>query len=128
MIELLTNLGKLAIGFTCILGPVVLMIAFLRTNELREAGLSTRVLQELNPPALRGLYSVKVKSRCIGADTATVDLWGCSREQVWDLIERLSDRLPAHVLVKVNGISGNRRNSEWSLTVRNGPAVAHCCR
>ena len=128
MIELLASLGKLAIGFMCILGPFVLLIAFLRTHELREAELSTRVLQELNSPGLRGLFSVMVKSQLIGGDTVTVDLWGCSREQVWDLIERLSDRLPAHVLVKVNGISGNRRNSEWSLTVRNGPAVAHCCR
>jgi hypothetical protein len=72
------------------------------------------------------LFSVKVKSRLIGADTVIVDLWSCSREQVWDLMERLSARLPAYVQVEVNGISGSRLNSEWTLTVRKGPAVAYC--
>ena len=66
MIELFTSLGKLAIGFLCILGPFVLLIAFLRTRDLREAALSTRVLQELNSPDLRGLFSIEVKSRLIG--------------------------------------------------------------
>jgi len=129
MIELFTSLGKLAIGFMCILGPFVLLIAFLRTRDLREAALSTRVLQELNSPNLRGLFSIEVKSRPIGADTVIVDLWSCSREQVWDLIERLSSRLPAHVRVEVNGISGSRLNSEWTLTVRKGikrDAGAYC--
>ena len=126
MIELFTSLGKLAIGFLCILGPFVLPIAFLRTRDLREAALSIRVLQELNSTDFRGLFFVKVKSRLIGADTVIVDLWSCSREQVWDLIERLSARLPAQVRVEVNGISGSRVNSTWTLTVRKGPAVAHC--
>jgi hypothetical protein len=114
MIELLTSLGKLSIGFLCILGPFVLLIAFLRACDRREAALSTRVLHELNSPNLRGLFSVKVKSRLIGADTVIVDLWSCSREQV------------AYVQVEVNGISGSRLNSEWTLTVRKGPAVAYC--
>jgi hypothetical protein len=42
MIELFTSLGKLAIGFLCILGPFVLPIAFLCTRDLRKAALSTR--------------------------------------------------------------------------------------
>jgi hypothetical protein len=103
-----------------------LPIAVLRTRDLRETALSTRVLQELNSPDFRGLFFVKVKSQLIGADTVIVDLWSCSREQVWDLIERLSARLPAHVRVEVNGISGSRVNSTWTLTVRKGAAVAYC--
>lgn len=126
MIELFTSLGKLAIGFLCILGPFVLPIAVLRTRDLRETALSTRVLQELNSTDFRGLFFVKVKSQLIGADTVIVDLWSCSREQVWDLVERLSARLPAHVRVEVNGISGSRVNSTWTLTVRKGAAVAYC--
>jgi len=124
--ELFTSLGKLAIGFLFILGPFVLLIAFLRARDLREAALSTTVLQELNSPDLRGLFSIEVKSRPIGADTVKVDLRSCSREQVWDLMERLSARLPAHVRVEVNGISGSRLNSEWTLTVRKGSAVINC--
>lgn len=126
MMELVTSLGKLGLGFLFILGPVVLLIAFLRIRELREDSLSTRVLQELNSPNLRGLYSMEVKSRPFGVDTVIVDLRSCSREQVWDLMERLSVRLPAHVRVEVNGISGSRLNTEWTLTVRKGPATANC--
>lgn len=126
MIELFTSLGKLAIGFLCILGPFVLPIAVLRTRDLRETALSTRVLQELNSTDFRGLFFVKVKSQLIGADTVIVDLWSCSREQVWDLVERLSARLPARVRVEVNGISSSRVNSTWTLTVRKGAAVAYC--
>jgi len=124
--ELFASLGKLGVGFVCILGPVVLLIAFLRIRELREDSLSTRVLQELNLPNLRGMYSMEVKSRLFGVDTVKVDLRSCSREQVWDLMEKLSVRLPAHVRVDVNGISGSRVNSEWTLTVRKGPAAASC--
>jgi hypothetical protein len=72
------------------------------------------------------LFSLKIKSRPVGSDTVIVDLWGCPREQVWDLMERLSARLPAHVRLEVNGISGCRLNSTWTLTVRKESAVAYC--
>jgi hypothetical protein len=124
--ELVTSLFKLSVGFLCIVGPVVLLIAFLRMRDLREESLRTRVIQELNSPNLRGLYSLEVKSRPLGGDTVKVDLRSCSREQVWDLMERLSVRLPAHVRIEVNGISDSRLNSEWTLTVRKVPATANC--
>ena len=124
--ELIASLFKLSVGFLCIVGPVALLIAFLRMRDLREESLRTRVLQELNSPNLRGLYSLEVKSRPLGGDTVKVDLRSCSREQVWDLMERLSVRLPAHVRVEVNGISDSRLNSEWTLTVRKVPATANC--
>ncbi len=125
MAELFACLGKLSIGFFCILGPLVLQIAFLRGRDRREAALRTAVLQELNAPNLRGLFSLAIKSRLFGSDTVIVDLRGCSREQAWDLTERLSGRLPAHVRVEVNGISGCRLNSTWTFTVRKTPAVAY---
>lgn len=125
MAELFACLGKLSIGFFCILGPLVLRMAYLRGRDRREAALSTAVLQELNSPNLRGLFSLSIRSRLFGADTLIVDLWGCSREQAWDLTEKLSARLPAHVRVEVNGISGCRLDSTWTLTVRKAPAVAY---
>lgn len=126
MAELFAGLGKLSIGFLCILGPLFLLMALLSTRDRREAALSTTVLQELNSPNLRGLFSLKIKSRPIGSDTVVVDLWGCSREQIWDLVERLSDRLPAQARVEVNGISDRRLNSTWTLTARKGPAAVYC--
>jgi hypothetical protein len=41
------------------------------------------------------------------------------------LTERLSGRLPAHVRVEVNGISGCRLDSNWTLTVRKAPVLAY---
>lgn len=126
MNELLLNIGKLAVGLFCILGPVVLSIAFLRSRDRRENDLSLQVLKELNSPELRGLYSVRVGSYLLGVDRVTVDLWGCSRDQVWDLMERLSARLPAHMRVEVNGITSSRLSSKLILTVKNGSRIAYC--
>ena len=126
MTELLVSLGKLVIGFLCILGPLALHIAFLRARDRRESALSTVVLKELNSPDLRGLYSLKVKSRLIGADEVIVDLWGCSRDQAWDLVDRLSARLPAHMRMEVNGVGSSRLNSKLTLAVNDKPCVAYC--
>lgn len=126
MTELLISLGKLSIGFLCILGPIVVAIAFLRTRDRRESALSTKVLQKLNSPELRGLYSVRVRSHLLGPDRVMVDLWSCSREQVWDLMERLSAQLPAHARVEVNDISSSRLDSKLTLAVNNGTCAAFC--
>lgn len=124
MAESLVGLSKLFFGFLCILGPVALLLALLRAWERREAALSTAVLLELNSPDLRGLFSLKVKRRSIGADTVVVDLWGCSREQVWDVMEKLSAELPSGVRVEVNGTSDGRMRSAWILTATRNCASA----
>jgi hypothetical protein len=126
MTELLLSLGKLTMGFLCILGPLVLSIAFLRSRDRREAALSTKILQGLNASELRGLYSVKVRSHWIGADKVIVDLWSCSRDQVWDLMERFSAQLPENIRVEVNGINSSRLNSTVTLAVKKKPCVAYC--
>ena len=117
METLLLNLGKLLVGFLCIVGPIVFLMALLRVRDRREASLALTVLRELNSPDLRGLFSVNVVSRSVGSDSVMIDLWGCSREQVWDAVERLSAKLPSHVQVEVNGVSGDRLRSAWTLTV-----------
>jgi len=126
MTELLTSLGKLAIGFLLILGPLILWMSFLHSRGRREAALRTKVLQELNSTEFRGLYSVQVKSHWIGADEVMVDVWGCSRDQVWDLMERLSAQSPARMRVEVNGARSSRLSSKLTLAVKNGPCTAYC--
>jgi len=126
MIELLTNLGKLAIGFLCILWPFVLRIAFLRTRDRREAALSTRVLQGLNSPDLRGLFALKIKSKPFLGEVVAIDLWNCSRDQIWDVMQRLSAQLPSHIHVEVNGMSDYRTRSTWTLTLKQKPSSAAC--
>jgi hypothetical protein len=127
MVELFVSMSKLFVGFVCILGPVALLLALLHARDRREAALSTTVLRELNSPDLRGLFSVKAKSRSIGADAVVVDLWGCSREQVWDAMEKLSVKLPSHVRLEVNGLSDCRMRSAWTLTASRRVSSAALC-
>jgi len=127
MTEMLVSLGKLSIGFLGILGPVALLLGFLHIRDQRQSMLYPTVLRELNLPDLRGLFAVNIKSRLFGADTVIVELWRCSREQVWDVIERLSATLPAHVRLEVNGIADCRVRSAWKLTVmRSQPSISYC--
>jgi hypothetical protein len=127
MVELLVSLGKLSIGFLCILGPLALPFLFLHIRDHRESALYTIVLRELNLPELRGLFTVRILTRPLTADTVVVDLWQCSREQVWSVIEKLSTQLPDHVRFKVNGITDCRVRSTWNLTVmRTQPSVSYC--
>ena len=127
MVELLVSLGKLSIGFLCILGPLALPFLFLHIRDHRESELYTTVLRELNLPELRGLFTVRILTRPLTADTVVVDLWQCSREQVWGVIEKLSTQLPEHVRLEVNGITDCRVRSTWKLTVmRTQPSVSYC--
>ncbi|MGE5255968.1 MAG: hypothetical protein ACM3KE_04815 [Hyphomicrobiales bacterium] len=127
MIELLISLGKLAVGFLCIAGPVVVLLMWLRTRDRRVAMLSSAALRELNLPELRGLFAVKIKSSFFSGGLVAVDLWNCSRDQLWDVLQRLSARLPSHVRVEVNGISDSRTKSTWTVTVKRNPSCIACC-
>jgi hypothetical protein len=127
MLELLLSLGKLSIGFLCVLAPFALPFLFRHIRDHRESELYTTVLRALNLPELQGLFTVRILSRPLTADTVVVDLWRCSREQVWGIIEKLSAQLPEHVRLEVNGITDCRVRSTWKLTVmRTQPPMSYC--
>lgn len=127
MNDLIVSLAKLTIGFLGILGPVVLLLMIMNNRDRRESMLFATVLLELNRPHLRGLFTVKIKSRPLWADTVVVDLWNCSREQVWNVIEILSAKLPTHARLEVNGITDCRVQSTWKLIVmRTQDFVSYC--
>ena len=127
MVELMVSLGKLFIGFLSMLGPLALLLAIQHTRDRRAAALSTTVLRELNSPHLRGLFSVKIKTNPFKGGVVAVDLWNCSRDQVWDILQRLSAQLASHVRVEVNGISDGRTRSPWTLTVTRKSSSVACC-
>jgi hypothetical protein len=127
MNDLIVSLAKLTIGFLGILGPVALLLMIMNNRDRRESMLFATVLLELNRPHLRGLFTVKIKSRPLWADTVVVDLWNCSREQVWNVIEILSAKLPTHARLEVNGITDCRVQSTWKLIVmRTQDFVSYC--
>jgi hypothetical protein len=130
--ELLTRLGALGIGFLSMMGPLVLLMVFLRLRDQRESILYPMVLKELNSPDLRGLFAVKIRCRVFsGQDTVMVDLWNCTKEQVWDTVIRLSIHLPPEVRLVVNGMADSRSRSTLTLKVKRSiPSVSSvsCCR
>jgi len=130
--ELLIRLGELGIGFLSIMGPLVLLMVFLKLRDERESILYGVALKELNSPDLRGLFAVKIRCSVFSRqDTVMVDLWNCPKEQVWDVIIRLSTHLPPQVRLVVNGMADSRSRSTLTLRVqRNIPSVRSvpCCR
>ena len=118
MEDLLIRLGELGIGFLSMMGPLVLLMMFLKLRDQRESNLYTVVLKELNSPDLRGLFAVKIRCSVFSRqDTVRVDLWNCSKEQVWETVIRLSTHLPPEVRLVVNGMTDFRSRSKLTLRV-----------
>jgi hypothetical protein len=112
MTELLTTLAQLALGFMGLMAPVAVLLVALERRDRRARALNTIALQQLNTPELRGLYAVAVKTRPFGGGRVSVDLWGCSRHQLWDVMDRLALALPRSVRFEVNGLSDRRTRIE----------------
>ena len=130
--ELLIRLGELGIGFLSMMGPLVLLMVFLRLCDQRESVLYAVVLKQLNLPDLRGLFAVKIRCRVFSRQAIViVDLWNSPKEQVWETIIRLSTHLPPKVRLVVNGMADPRSRSTLTLKAeRNIPSVSSvpCCR
>jgi hypothetical protein len=119
MVELLIRLGELGIGFLSMMGPLVLLMIFLKLRDQRESTLYTVVLKELNSPDLRGLFAVKIRCSVFSReDTVIIDLWNCSKEQVFDTIISLFTHLPSGVRLVVNGMADFHSRSMLTLKVK----------
>lgn len=112
MSELLMTLARVALGFICLTAPVAVLLIALERRDRRTLALNTIVLQQLNAPELRGLYAATVKARPFGGGRVSVDLWDCSRNQLWDVMDRLALVLPRSVRFEVNGLSDRRTRIE----------------
>lgn len=98
------QLGGLIIGISITLGPVVVLIGVLNLRDRREAALRGVVLPHVNSRDLRGLISIDVRSGLFSRwSLIAIDMRACSRDQIWDLITRLSQSLPPRVRLVVDG-------------------------
>jgi hypothetical protein len=128
MLELFASQGNVFIGFLCFLGSFALLL-ILRTHQRREAMLSTTVLLELNAPELRGLFTVKIRSKPFLGEVVAVDLWNCSRDKICEVMQRLAAQVPSRVRVEINGVRDCRAGSAWTLTARRKPSgLVRCFR
>ncbi len=132
MEELLMRLVLLVVGFLGMLGPLVVIIGFLRHRERQESILQRVVHKELNSPDLRGLSAVNVHRGLFSQQgTVSIDFQDCSNEQILDTVMQLSARLPLQVQLVVNGITDFRSRSTLTLNVKRSfssvPSIS-CCR
>jgi hypothetical protein len=127
MEALFLNIGKLVMGFSGILGPLVLYLLISGVRDQRESRLAAKVLSALNTPDLRGLYAVKIKCGPFRRDTAAIDIWNCSKEKVWEILMRLSTRLPSQVRLEVNGMTDSGPRAAWTLSIKKDHAVEPYC-
>jgi len=129
--ELLMRVAELSVGFLSMMGPLVLLMVFLRLRDQRESILYAAVMKQLNLPDLRGLFAVKIRCRVFPRrGIVTVDLWNCPKEQVWETMIRLSTHLPPEVRLVINGMADSRSPSMLTLKVeRSIPSVSSvsCC-
>ncbi len=127
MNELMMTLAQLAVGFLCLMTPVAVLVVALERRDRRALALNTIVLQQLNTPELRGLYAVAVRPRPFGSDRVSIDLWGCSRHQLWDVMDRLALALPRSVRFEVNGLSDRRtRIEQCGRSYESTPGLCSC--
>ena len=84
-------------------GPLIWAMA-LNLRDRREARLLNTVLAELDGRDLRGRVAVKVRSGFLWAPSVVkVHLLCASRQEIWEILGRLSERLSRRVRLEVTG-------------------------
>jgi hypothetical protein len=75
--------------------------------------------KEVNSPDLRGLVAVNTKCALLSKRCRVeVDMWNCSSEQIWDVIDRLRVNLPSSARLFVNGIPARSPKVVFSLEIK----------
>ncbi len=86
-----------------LVGPLIAALA-LNLRDRRQARLLGTVLAELGGPDLRGRVVVKVRAGLLGAPSVVkIHLLCASRQEIWEILGRLSERLSRRVRLEVTG-------------------------
>lgn len=131
MSQLLIHIGHVLVGFMIVLGPVIVLLLILEVRERREAVLRRIILEQLRSPDLRGLFTFRIRHGLVLGSRAVVNLWDCSKEQIWDTTARLSMSLPPEVRLVVNFTMDREHEVGFALKVRRETAYlcpTFCCR
>ena len=84
-------------------GPLIWAMA-LNLRDRREARLLSTVLAELSGPDLRGRVAIGVRAGPLGAPSVVkIHLLCASRQEIWEILGRLSERLSRRVRLEVTG-------------------------
>lgn len=91
---------------TLVLGGPLAWAMLLNLRDRRAARLLHSVMDQVSSRDLRGHIAVHVRCSALSPrSVVTVDLFACSREQVWEIMARLSQRFAPHVRLEVTGLA-----------------------
>jgi hypothetical protein len=119
MTELMICLARLIVGFFLVVAPLICLIALLNARDHGMSIIEGIVAKELNSRELRGLVAASIKYALLSKRCRVkVDIWNCSSDQVWDVIDRLRVNLPSNARLFVNGIPTRFPKTTFSLEIR----------
>jgi hypothetical protein len=119
MVALTISLAKLIMGFILVAAPLICLMLLLRVRDQRKSMIEGIVGKVLNSPDLRGLVAAHTQYALLSKSCRVeVDLWNCSSEQIWDVIDRLRTNLPSNARLFVNGIPARSPKTTFSLEIK----------
>ena len=132
MSQSLIHIGHLLVGFMILFGPVIVLLLILNARDRRESTLRGIVFEQLRSPDLRGLFTFRIRHALfLGSSVVIVNLWDCSKEQIWDTTTRLSISLPSEVRLIISGTMDREHKVEFALKIKREAASLRptfCCR
>lgn len=129
--ELATALGRLIIVTTLFAGIPILWAILLNARDRRRNRLRELVLDGVRSRGLRGRIAVEV--RCpvlLPRGAVRIRVLGSSPHEMWDIVNRLADRLASRVRLEVTGrVDGDLQAALVAETGRGRtqPQVSLCC-
>ena len=95
--------GAVLIAMLVLGGPLIAALA-LNLRDRRQARLLSTVLAELGGPDLRGRVAIKVRAGLLWAPSLVkIHLLCASRQEIWEILGRLSEHLSGRVRLEVTG-------------------------
>lgn len=124
MLPVIRELWELFVGISTIAGPVIAVSLLLNHRDRRESRLKGMVTAQID---FRGLLNlVAIETRCsllLPRSVITVDMQACFDEEIWEVVERLSRKLPHAVQGKTTLRVLTRR--PWAPMVKIVPRKDH---
>jgi hypothetical protein len=121
---MLMELTRIVVGCALTFGPVVALLLLLNLRDRRASRLRAAVLSELPLHELRGLIAMQVDCRAFTPRSAVrIDMLACTRDQIWGVVLRLSQTLPPHVRLAVNGAVDRRLRTTFTMETRGRRAL-----
>jgi len=116
----------LTIGVTY--GLVFLLLGLLNLRDRRQSRLLGTVMRQLPWRDFLGRFAVQVRCALLSPrGVVTVTLRACSRDELWDVIERLFRNLPPHVRLVVDGTGTPRFPARFTVETAPRPPASDPC-